>query len=490
MAGDRSMSWVSLIWTVVPTVCVTLAVMHLLLWSQNRAARASMAFGITALGVAASAACELWMMRAASTGEYGRALRWMHVPAWVVIIALVAFVRLHLRAGRPWLAWSVFGLRSLALLLNFIFVPNLNFREITSLRHIPFLGEPVAVALGRHNPWMLVGQAGFLLLAIFVVDAFWTMLRRHDRRTAVVLAGTIVFFVFAGTLQVLLVLWGVVEMPLTTSLFFFGILLAMAYQMSSDLRRAAQLADDLRESEDRMRLAAEAAGFGVWVWNVASNVIWGSDRWLRLFEFSPDAPVSLERLLDRVHPDDRMMVARNVRHALVAKQDYAAEYRAVLPDGRLRWVSARGRVYADAAGKPVRMVGATLDVTERKRAEHKLVEQRSELVHMARVSAVGQLAASLAHELNQPLGAIMRNAEAGELFLNEPSPDLDEVRAILADIRKDDQRAGAVIDRMRSLMRRREVRHHPLDLSQMAGEDWRPPRTCRPSAGTGCNCNR
>jgi PAS domain S-box-containing protein len=247
-------------------------------------------------------------------------------------------------------------------------------------------------------------------------------------------------------------------------------MLAMAYEMSSDLRRAAQLSDDLRESEDRMRLAAEAAGFGVWVWNVASNVIWGSDRWLRLFEFSPDAPVSLERLLDRVHPDDRMLVARNVRHALVVKQDYAAEYRAVLPDGRLRWVSARGRVYADAAGKPVRMVGATLDVTERKRAEHKLVEQRSELVHMARVSAVGQLAASLAHELNQPLGAIMRNAEAGELFLNEPSPDLDEVRAILADIRKDDQRAGAVIDRMRSLMRRREVRHHSLDVSQMAGE--------------------
>jgi C4-dicarboxylate-specific signal transduction histidine kinase len=83
---------------------------------------------------------------------------------------------------------------------------------------------------------------------------------------------------------------------------------------------------------------------------------------------------------------------------------------------------------------------------------------------VTRVSTVGQLAASLAHELNQPLGAILRNAEAGELFLHDPSPDLDELRAILADIRQDDQRAGAVIDRMRALMKRRDPERHRLDL--------------------------
>jgi C4-dicarboxylate-specific signal transduction histidine kinase len=83
---------------------------------------------------------------------------------------------------------------------------------------------------------------------------------------------------------------------------------------------------------------------------------------------------------------------------------------------------------------------------------------------------MNELSTSLAHEINQPLGAILRNAEAAELFLQASSPDLEEVRAILADIRKDDQRAGAVIDRMRSLLKQREVEHTLLDLNLLAGE--------------------
>jgi PAS domain S-box-containing protein len=120
-----------------------------------------------------------------------------------------------------------------------------------------------------------------------------------------------------------------------------------------------------------------------------------------------------------------------------------------------------------------RLLGAVVtfvDITERKQAEAEVMKQRAELAHVARVSTMGQLASSLAHELNQPLGAILRNAEAAELFLQDPSPDLEEVRAILADIRKDDQRAGGVIDRMRALMKRREVERRRLDLNLLVGE--------------------
>ena len=106
----------------------------------------------------------------------------------------------------------------------------------------------------------------------------------------------------------------------------------------------------------------------------------------------------------------------------------------------------------------------------RKRAEQEIAVQRNELAHITRVSAMGQLASSLAHELNQPLGAILRNAEAAELFLQDPSPDLDEVRAILADIRKDDQRAGEVIDRMRGLLTRRQVERCRFSINLLAGE--------------------
>lgn len=107
---------------------------------------------------------------------------------------------------------------------------------------------------------------------------------------------------------------------------------------------------------------------------------------------------------------------------------------------------------------------------QRRRAEMMLLNQRTELAHVSRVSTMGQLASSLAHELNQPLGAILRNAEAGELFLQKENPDLDEIRAILADIRKDDQRAGNVITRMRSLLKRHSLESDPLDLHGLIEE--------------------
>jgi C4-dicarboxylate-specific signal transduction histidine kinase len=124
----------------------------------------------------------------------------------------------------------------------------------------------------------------------------------------------------------------------------------------------------------------------------------------------------------------------------------------------------------DPAGNLTGYRGADADVTERKQLEMQIQQQRSELAHRARVSMIGQLASSLAHELNQPLGAILRNAEAGELLLQDPSPDLDELQAILADIRGEDQRAGHIIDRMRSMMKRREPERHRLNLDVLVDE--------------------
>jgi signal transduction histidine kinase/ABC-type uncharacterized transport system substrate-binding protein len=107
---------------------------------------------------------------------------------------------------------------------------------------------------------------------------------------------------------------------------------------------------------------------------------------------------------------------------------------------------------------------------QRRLAEIEVLNQRTELAHVSRVSTMGQLSSALAHELNQPLGAILRNAEAGELFLQKEKPDLDEIRAIFADIRKDDERAGNVINRMRSLLKRRSLESDPLDLQGLIEE--------------------
>src|SRR5258708_19966022 len=161
-------------------------------------------------------------MGAETPAECGRAVRWAHVPAWVLIVSLVGFVRLYVRAGRLWLAWTVCGVRTLSLILNFVCTPNLNYREITALRHVSFLGDTVVVAEGVPNPWMLIGQLSLLLLVIFVADAAITVWQRGDRRQALSVGGSIVFFVAAGEGRAVPALSGVHTSPTPTRPSFFS----------------------------------------------------------------------------------------------------------------------------------------------------------------------------------------------------------------------------------------------------------------------------
>ena len=158
------MSWVTVVWSMGSAACLVLALMHIFVWCKDRAARANLVFSVMAIAVATFAVFELALMRAETPEQFGITVRWMHVAAWVIIASLVGFVRLYLKAGRRWLAWTVVGVHTVSLILNFIFWPNINFREITGLRHIRFLGESVSVAEGVPNPWMLVAQLSLLLL--------------------------------------------------------------------------------------------------------------------------------------------------------------------------------------------------------------------------------------------------------------------------------------------------------------------------------------
>src|SRR6266487_4188125 len=126
------MSWITIVWSMDAAACLTLAGMYLLVWCKQRDGWVHLLFSCGAMAAAVLAGFELASMRAETTEQYGTILRWAHVPVWVLIVSLVWFVRLYLRAGRRWLAWRICGLRTLALTLNFIFTPNLNYREITS----------------------------------------------------------------------------------------------------------------------------------------------------------------------------------------------------------------------------------------------------------------------------------------------------------------------------------------------------------------------
>ena len=236
----------------VASACLTLAVIYWLVWYRNRTAWVHLLFSLTAASTTAWTFCELWMLRAETPGKLLAALGWAQVALFFWLVSITWFVKLYLGAGRPWLAWTICGIRAFYL-LPFSWRESLNYREITSLRHIQFLGEPVAVLGGVPNPWMLVGQSALLMLLIFVADASVTAWRRGDRRKALMVGGSVEFFLLAGLGMSAAVLWGGIQAPFLFGLLYLGLVAVMGYELSHDLFRASQFVQ--RASGERSRAA-------------------------------------------------------------------------------------------------------------------------------------------------------------------------------------------------------------------------------------------
>ncbi|HEY2431411.1 MAG TPA: ATP-binding protein [Vicinamibacterales bacterium] len=474
------MSWVTIIWSMVGSACFTLAAIYFLVWYRNRAAWPHFLFAVTAASTTAYAFCELRVMLAQTPAEFLTAMRWVQLVSFFLFVSITWFVRIYLRAGRTWFAWTVTGLRTFYMLLSFLAGLNVNYRSVTSLPHVRFLGESVnAVGAGVRSYWTLFGHFAVFLILVFVVDASIMTWRRGDHRQARMIGGGVVFFFSAGLLTSSVAFWGIVQAPLLVSPWYLGLVVVMGYELSRDLLRASQLVRELqvseaglRESEARMTLAVEAGDLGIWVWDLVRGDIWATDSWRALFGFAESERLAFDDVLERLHPDDRELLQQAHAMAVAGSSGgrYQTEYRLILPDGRTRWIVSQGRVEFDATGRPLVMRGTSREVTARKLAEAETQRLQQEIAHAGRVSMMGQLASGLAHEINQPLAAILRNAEAAELFLQHPSPDLDELRAILVDIRHDDERAGQVIDRMRGLLKRQTLDARQLDVRALVGD--------------------
>ena len=343
-------------------------------------------------------------------------------------------------------------------------------------------------------------------------------------------------------------------------------------------RRRAEAS--LRQSEERMSLAAEAANLGVWIWDVDRNEVWTTDKGRTLLGFTPDERVDYPALTARVHPEDRESREAAIRWALYNGGEYTMEYRVLLPDGTLRWIGSRGHFIRGDRTKTNRLIGVWMDVTAQKKArealresearfratadtapvmiwmsstyklctffnkgwldftgrtleqelgngwaegvhrddldrcletyvtsfesrrpftmeyrlrrrdgeyrwvldsggprfasddtflgyigsciditEHKLAEaearkHREELAHLSRVAILGEMAGSLAHELNQPLTGIVNNASAGRRFIAKGRADLRKLDSLLEAICEDGRRAGGIIRSIRGMVQK------------------------------------
>ena len=210
----------------------------------------------------------------------------------------------------------------------------------------------------------------------------------------------------------------------------------------------------LRESANLMGLAAEAGNLAMWVWDVSGNDVWMTERGRSLFGLEPDTRLDFAATFDRVHPEDRAAREGAIAHALQTRGEYEMEYRVQHADGAARWIHGRARYTGPDDGTDPKLFGVSMDVTARKEAEASAARQRAELEHVARVATLGELTATLTHELQQPFAAILANAHVAARLLDDPEPDLQEVRRTLADIREVTVHAGEVIGGLRAMIKR------------------------------------
>ena len=335
---------VTITWTACAVFAMTLGVVCGIVWLIERRDFANLMLCILGVATAASAYGELGMMRSTTPAEYVEWLRFYFVPVGVALVSQLLFVHYYLGTGRSWLMWAVIVARSGMVLVNFLVYPNFNFSSVVSLRQMPLFGDQVSaigVAVVSERQWF--ATASVVLWVAYLVDAViqrWLKGDRESRRKALAVILGIVVPMLCTNAYTQLLVYGVVQGPVTNVPWFLAALVMMASELGRDF---------ILSGRERLELA----------------------------------------------------------------------------------------------------------------------ELRNQLAQVDRISVLGQLASTLAHELTQPLAATSANVDAARAQLKREKPDIKELDSILIDIGSDDRRAADIIDRMRQLFKRRTIEMQPLRVEDV-----------------------
>jgi PAS domain S-box-containing protein len=243
-----------------------------------------------------------------------------------------------------------------------------------------------------------------------------------------------------------------------------------------DLSEQKRAEEGLRRSETYLAEAQRLTRSGSWAWNVRTDALFGSQETFRIYDFDPGKmKPTWSSFLDRVHPEDRPGIEQRVKMESTRKEwvDAEADFRIVLPDGRIKHLHTIAHPVMDEAGEITEVIGTVMDVTERRRADQereRLRQTLADLAHITRVTTMGELTASLAHEIKQPIAAAVINANTCLRWLGRDQPDLAEARDAVLRIIKDVTRASDIISRIGLLFKKGVPQRELVDVNEIIQE--------------------
>jgi C4-dicarboxylate-specific signal transduction histidine kinase len=235
-------------------------------------------------------------------------------------------------------------------------------------------------------------------------------------------------------------------------------------QLVSRVRNLMQ--EKLERSETYLAEAQQLSHTGSFGWKVGTGEIVWSAETFRIFQFDQTKKPTLELIYERMHPEDAAFVKRAVETATQEAKDFQFEHRLLMPDGSVKYINVVAHAGTDNTGR-LEFVGAVMDITGRKQAEDSLHAAQANLERIARLTTMGELAATIAHEVNQPLAGVVNNANACLRWLGRESPDLDEARDAIRRILRDGNRGSEVIARIRAVLKQEPSPNECLDINEV-----------------------
>jgi PAS domain S-box-containing protein len=242
-----------------------------------------------------------------------------------------------------------------------------------------------------------------------------------------------------------------------------------------EIAERAKAEAELRDSQAYLAESQRLTHTGSFGYSVAArtNIYWSAEHF-RLYGFDPEGGIPpFETYVERIHPDDRDAALKVFEGAIRDSADFVLEFRIVLPDGTMKDIHAVGHPAFDASGHLEQYVGTVMDATERRQADEereRLRQAQADLAHVSRVTSMGELTATLAHEVNQPIAAAVTDANTCLRWLQRDMPDVDEAREAASRVVKDATRAAEIVSRIRLLFKKGAPQREPVDLNEVVGE--------------------
>jgi len=448
----------------IAAACGMGGLLNIFLWINSSRDKVFILPSVMAFSATANVIIELLLFSSATPVAYQYLILWANLFIALMLLSMVWFVYAYFHTARRWLAIAISALWGAGLFVNFVLDGTLTFTEVKGLRTMmTFWGEAFVIPDAVVNPFHWLPDSASFLIVIFIVDASIRLWRKGMHQRAAIIGGSILLLILFAGIHSPLVDAGIIKMPYMVSFAFIFIVIAQTYSLTYDAVKAQRLSKEVKVNEERWRslmtnIQLAAVGFdgnGIITFiNPHMESMLGYTRQELLGK-----PITIILL-----PEEATSFKERLSQARLTGPRPHSRWTLCAKSGEkhiLDWSTVELRTFD---GTVTGFLSLGLDVTDRLESELELGRLQQGIAHISRVASIGELTSSLAHELNQPLAAILNNAQAARRFLSSENPDMSEIEEILQDIIRDDKRAGDVISGLRAMLRKEKQVVETFDL--------------------------